>query len=201
MGVSMWGGLRRSAGPFQVICVLAAAVLAAGFSIPPLLPRPARGCRPPSPDISIELLHWPSMTCPSVSTMSRGGGGHELTSRTRQWDRRSLLYAPRWARNAGPRPPTIADAPPTAPIDGASMDRRYRRRPIGTATRRKFRPCAGRPRARHDLRPVLPRRAGRSRLCGRAGAGALLVRAGGRAWIERSSAPARAAGAVARMEP
>jgi len=30
----MWGGLRRSAGPFQVICVLAAAVLAAGFSIP-----------------------------------------------------------------------------------------------------------------------------------------------------------------------
>jgi hypothetical protein len=33
-----------------------------------------------------------------------------------------LLYAPRWARNAGPRPPTIADAPPTAPIDGASTD-------------------------------------------------------------------------------
>jgi len=28
----MWGGLWRPEGPFQVICVLAAAVLAAGFS-------------------------------------------------------------------------------------------------------------------------------------------------------------------------
>ena len=33
-GVSMWGGLRRPMmGPFQVTCVLAAAVLAAAFSI------------------------------------------------------------------------------------------------------------------------------------------------------------------------
>jgi len=35
-GVSMWGGLRRPMGPSQVSCVLATAVLAAGFSAHPL---------------------------------------------------------------------------------------------------------------------------------------------------------------------
>src|SRR5262245_48940530 len=44
-GVSMWGGLRWPVGPFQVICVLAAAVLAAGFST-----ATAFAQQPPLPD-------------------------------------------------------------------------------------------------------------------------------------------------------
>ena len=46
-GVNVWGGLRRPFGPFQVTCVLAAAVLAAGFSICAALAqrRPKTGSR------------------------------------------------------------------------------------------------------------------------------------------------------------
>jgi hypothetical protein len=47
----MWGGLWRPEGPFQVICVLAAAVLAAGFSTTTDLAQPPPQGRGGSADV------------------------------------------------------------------------------------------------------------------------------------------------------
>src|SRR5215208_1202942 len=52
----MWGGLRRPSGPFQVICVLVAAVLAADFSSSSTLaqqkgPGPGRRPIPDKPNL------------------------------------------------------------------------------------------------------------------------------------------------------